>query len=679
MKSLSDLFLPLAIMSVVGMMIFPLPIFILDTLLAVNITFAIALLISTVYLAEPERFTALPSILLLTTLFRLGLNVSTTRQLLGTGEAPEVVQAFGTFVAGGNLIVGVVVFVIVTLVQFLVIAKGAERVAEVAARFTLDAMPGKQMAIDADVRAGLLGLTEAKQKRIELQREAKLYGALDGAMKFVKGDAIAGLIITVINITAGLFVGISQYHLPIAEAFQRFTIFTIGDGLVSQIPALLIAVGAGIAVTRVSDKDQTFMGQDVIAQLTKEPQAVTATGLILVCLAFVPELPSMFFLGAGAVFLYTGRKLANQEAIKKRQDEPEFRPKVISPLGLRLSPITASAIQKEQTLIGKVQDLRKRMFELYGIVTTDIQFEIDTKYAGSFAEITIHGSRAWIWQDDVARQSTTSVTDYVLSGFEFALRDRMEDIMNDTHTRMLLEVHSPVAEDIINSVIPDKISVTGLTKILRQLVKEGVSIRDLPAVLQAISEYVVTAEGGSLTGSVVHSYNVPNRSNGVEGVATTRLRDMLSVVRIGLKRSISRSVFVDSAISGVWVLAPSIEHLLARIGVAGAPILSGVAERIINAVKEIGIDGDYGNFVIVTSKEARAELFEMLCLEFEGIKVIAVDEIMSDVKFEVLGQIGNGIEIKRETSESNIDNVVAFSRPISLDMRTAGSECVGVC
>ena len=194
-------------------MIFPLPAGILDLLLMLNIAFALSLLISVVYLKEPERFTSLPTILLLSTLFRLGLNVSTTRELLSSGQAPGVIEAFGSFVAGGNLIVGAVVFLIVTLVQFLVVAKGAERVAEVSARFTLDAMPGKQMSIDADVRAGMLGLNEAREKRLELHQESKLYGSLDGAMKFVKGDSIAGLLIIVINISAGLLVGVTQQGL----------------------------------------------------------------------------------------------------------------------------------------------------------------------------------------------------------------------------------------------------------------------------------------------------------------------------------------------------------------------------------------------------------------------------------------------------------------------------------
>ena len=241
---LRDLLLPLILLLVVGMMIFPLPVLLLDFLLVCNITLSLSLLLGSVYLLEPERFTSLPTVLLLATLFRLGLNISTTRQVLGEGTAPDVVAAFGRVVISGNLVVGIVIFLIVALVQFLVIAKGAERVAEVAARFTLDAMPGKQMAIDADIRAGILSLSEARDRRKDLQRGSRLYGALDGAMKFVKGDAIAGLIITGINMVGGFFVGIVQRGLDVFTAAHRYTIFTICDGLVSQLPALLTAVAA---------------------------------------------------------------------------------------------------------------------------------------------------------------------------------------------------------------------------------------------------------------------------------------------------------------------------------------------------------------------------------------------------------------------------------------------------
>ena len=306
LEGVKDLFLPFAVVSVVGMMIFPLPSFALDVLLMCNIAFALALLISTLYLEAPERFTALPTILLLATIFRLGLNISTTRELLSTGEAPDVVAAFGSYVVRGNLVVGVVVFAIVTLIQFIVIAKGAERVAEVAARFTLDAMPGKQMSIDADVRAGVLSMADARERRAALHQESKLFGALDGAMKFVKGDAIAGLLITLINITAGLTIGVLQLDLSLPEAFERFVIFTIGDGLTSQIPALFVAVAAGIAVTRVgSSNERSFVGREMLAQLGREPQAMVTTGGVLSVLSLVPGLPMLPFLGM-AIFLWIG-------------------------------------------------------------------------------------------------------------------------------------------------------------------------------------------------------------------------------------------------------------------------------------------------------------------------------------------------------------------------------------
>jgi len=290
-----DILLPVALILVLGMMILPLPGILLDLMLTGNITFAVLLLVSVVYLSRPESFTSLPTILLLATLVRLALNISTTRYILSTGDAPGVISAFSGFVVQGNLVVGVVIFLIITVVQFIVIAKGSERVAEVSARFSLDALPGKQMAIDADLRSGIISPAEAGLKRSELQTESRLYGSLDGAMRFIKGDAVAGLLITTVNILAGILVGVSAHNLGVLEAAGRFAFYSIGDGLVSQIPALLISVAAGIAVTRVSSQSRSFVGREMLAQLTREPQAVIITAMMLALIGLVPGMPKLSF------------------------------------------------------------------------------------------------------------------------------------------------------------------------------------------------------------------------------------------------------------------------------------------------------------------------------------------------------------------------------------------------
>ncbi|MEL6180883.1 MAG: flagellar biosynthesis protein FlhA, partial [Myxococcota bacterium] len=289
-----DLILAVTIVAVVGMMLVPLPTLALDLLLTVNIATAVVLLLVGLYINSPLGLSTLPGLLLVTTLFRLGLNISSTRLILLQADAGQVIDAFGTFVVQGDYVVGAVVFLIITLVQFLVIARGSERVAEVSARFTLDAMPGRQMAIDADLRAGALTLEQARQQREELQLESRLYGALDGAMKFVKGDAIAGLLITAINIVGGLAIGVLQRGLPIDQAARTYTLLTIGDGLVSQIPALLIATAAGLIVTRVG-VGSSNLGSDAVGQILRHPRALGITAAFLALLALVPGLPTVPF------------------------------------------------------------------------------------------------------------------------------------------------------------------------------------------------------------------------------------------------------------------------------------------------------------------------------------------------------------------------------------------------
>jgi type III secretion protein V len=299
----SDIVLAVVVVSIVGMMIVPLPTPLLDVLLTFNISLSVMLLLTSLYVPHALQLSIFPTLLLITTMYRLALTISTTRLILLTGNPGEVVQAFGNFVVQGNFVVGAVIFIILVIVNFIVISKGSERVAEVAARFTLDAMPGKQMSIDADMRSGAIDLDEGKRRRRDLERESTLFGAMDGAMKFVKGDAIAGIIITVVNIVGGLIIGVMQKGLSVGDAAKKYTLLTIGDGLVGMIPAILISTCAGIIVTRVGgDEEGNHLGKDVGQQLTRHPKAIGITGVMLVLLGFIPGLPTIPFLllGAGA-------------------------------------------------------------------------------------------------------------------------------------------------------------------------------------------------------------------------------------------------------------------------------------------------------------------------------------------------------------------------------------------
>jgi type III secretion protein V len=313
----SDIALAIVVISIIGMLIVPLPTFLLDVLLTVNISLSVIILLMTIYIPGALQFSVFPTLLLITTMYRLALTVSTTRLILSTGDAGEVVYAFGNFVARGNFVVGGIIFVILVIVNFIVIAKGSERVSEVAARFTLDAMPGKQMSIDADLRAGSIDMDEGKRKRRDLERESQLFGAMDGAMKFVKGDAIAGIIITVVNIIGGLAIGVAQKGMSVGDAAKKYALLTIGDGLVGMIPAILISTAAGIIVTRVGGEEEgAHLGKDVGGQLIAFPRAIAIAAGMLIVLGLIPGLPKIPFFIMGGLAGFGAYRLMNKDKKK---------------------------------------------------------------------------------------------------------------------------------------------------------------------------------------------------------------------------------------------------------------------------------------------------------------------------------------------------------------------------
>ena len=293
----SDLILAVLIISIIMMLIFPVSPHLIDVLIAINLSVSVTLLFVAIYIQKAVHLSMFPSLLLLTTLYRLGVNISSTRQILLHANAGKIIFAFGNFVVGGNYVVGGVIFLIITIVQFIVVTKGAERVAEVAARFTLDAMPGKQMSIDADLRAGIIDQQQARELRLGLNKESQLYGAMDGAMKFVKGDAIAGIVIAVINIIGGLIIGVMMHGMTLGQSARIYSLLSIGDGLVSQIPALMIAITAGIVTTRVSsERKDAHLGREISEQILKQPKALMIAGGVLLLMAWIPGFPAWPFL-----------------------------------------------------------------------------------------------------------------------------------------------------------------------------------------------------------------------------------------------------------------------------------------------------------------------------------------------------------------------------------------------
>jgi type III secretion protein V len=410
----SDLVLAVMVVAIVGMMIVPLPTHLLDILLVFNISISVVVLLISLYVPQALRLSVFPTLLLITTMYRLSLTISTTRLILLTGDPGEVVIAFGNFVVQGNFVVGAVIFIILVIVNFIVISKGSERVAEVAARFTLDAMPGKQMSIDADLRAGSMDQEEGKKKRRDLERESQLFGAMDGAMKFVKGDAIAGIIITVVNIVGGLIIGVTDKGLSVADAAKKYTLLTIGDGLIGMIPALLISTAAGIIVTRVGgDEEGAHLGKDMGSQLTAYPKAIAIAAGMLIVLGLIPGLPLVpfFIMGGGLGFagfsmLKRERKIASGEidvaaeaaaeeaadaakAKAKGAPPPAVEPKPKEPMNpdseLFIPVVTPIVLEVSDSLVPYVdsrQDGGRFLYELVPFMRDGLFVELGVRYPG---------------------------------------------------------------------------------------------------------------------------------------------------------------------------------------------------------------------------------------------------------------------------------------------------------
>ena len=629
-RGIQEFLLPLGIVLVVGMIIFPLPPTVLDLCLASNIAFSLLLLLATIYSVAPESFTTLPSLLLLSTLFRLGLNISTTRQLLTTGEAPQVVSGFGDFVVGGNILVGGVLFLIVTLVQFLVVSKGAERVAEVAARFALDAMPGKQMAIDADIRAGILSLGEAKERRRELQRESKLFGALDGAMKFIKGDAIAGLCIAFVNILAGFLVGVLQLGLSVSEALDRFTLFTIGDSLVSQIPALLVAVAAGVAVTRVAESEGGTMASELVHQLTDNPKVLLTTSVVLSALGFAPGLPGFPFWGLGALAsLLHFRRNAEEGRKKLAQREAVFIPRAPSALLLSLGRSAQGRLVEEGGLPLGISQLRKEVFENRGLLIPEPEWEISRAEDEGWFGFLVEGGL--VAEGTLKDVPTGEGTAEVLRVFSRYCQENLRTFLSDTQTRMLLDLHLPTSEDLINNLLPKHISVTTLTRVFLDLLDEGLSIRNLRSILQAIAE------------------NCQNAGDLEYPLSEGRYLLLLSAVRRGLRQQFSLLLPRVEGRIQLYELSSQVDRLLSQCLLTSSPIAPSLQEKTLEEFERLS--GECPQAVVLSTSHSRHLLGKMLSRVGRPVWVVSPEELPDDLpvvmRGEFLGELSELASVRR--------------------------------
>ncbi len=595
-----EIFVPLGIVAIVATMLVPLPEAVLNFLLVINFTIAILLLISGLYISEPLKLSVLPTLLLLTTLYRLALNIATTRMILSTGSAGEVVEAFGKVVIQGNVLVGFVVFSIISLVQFLVVAKGSERVAEVSARFTLDALPGKQMSIDADVRAGLLDGEAARKKRDDLQAESRFYGSLDGAMKFVKGDSIAGLIITVINIVGGLIMGLIVQELDFVSAFQKYTILTVGDGLLSQIPALLNATAAGIIVTRVATTPDSSVSKDMVTQLSSLRSVQLLTAFIGVIISCLPGLPALPFLVIAA--LLGGFAFFRPQEVVNEAPKFQFQPRAVPALELALTKEELIRLQQNPDFVPLVDRFRAKIHENLGLSIQRPFFSmLDEGRAGIVIKMRgVEVAQFEAFRGDLVKE--------IFERLEDVVSKNAPELVDDSMTRRLLDALDVEAPELVSAVVPGVITVTQLSILLKALLRDKITIRHFDMILQAVAE------------------------NG--GKALTE-RVLLEEVRIGLKRVISAQVSEGGVVSA-FTVDPVFDVLLTRLDKEGKDIQPHYIISIVSGLKNMNVTDES---VFILSRSARRCFAELLAAKGYRSKVIAFEEISEGLSISRVAEV----------------------------------------
>ncbi len=486
---------------VVGLMIVPLPTWILDLLIASNLSAAVAILLVVLYVPDAIGIATFPTLLLLTTLFRLSLNVASTRLILLQANAGEVIKAFGTFVVRGNYVVGAVVFLVLTIIQFIVIAKGSERVAEVGARFVLDAMPGKQMGIDAELRAGSIDSNEARRRRRLLQRESQFYGAMDGAMKFVKGDVVASLVIVIVNVLGGLLIGVGMKGLPVVAALKRYGLLTIGDGLVTQIPALVLSTAAGVLVTRVaSEEADTPLGEELARQLLGVPKALQVASLFVGMLAIVPGLPALPFLVIGTTLFAVGsararatnvqqQRAAAEPATTERRGprgrEQAFLPMVL-PWSVDVSTDLEPLLYENTGLRAVILHLREQLFGELGVPLPIPRVRADAALGHRTIVLSLHEVPTKILIAPLEVDDEHLPT-WAREQIVPLLRARAADFLGLAEVQRLLDELEQYAPATVRNVVPKPVTLVLLTDVLRRLVEERISVRDLRSILESLS------------------------------------------------------------------------------------------------------------------------------------------------------------------------------------------------
>ena len=668
--------MPLLLLAMLAMMLVPLPPLALDVLFTFNIALSVAILLTTVYVDRPLDFAVFPTILLVVTLLRLALNIASTRVVLlnghtGTSAAGEVIEAFGEFVVGGNYAVGLVIFAILVIINFVVVTKGAGRVSEVSARFTLDAMPGKQMAIDADLNAGIIDQEQAKTRRQEIGEEADFYGSMDGASKFVRGDAIAGILILFINIIGGLIIGTSQHDLDLSAAVHNYTLLTIGDGLVAQVPSLLLSTAVAIIVTRVS-RSQDMRAQ-VFTQLFNDPRTLMVTATVLGILGLIPGMPNFAFLSLAFVCGFAAWKLTRRDAVPPEPEEalpqdpdaalPELTWQDIDPVdlvgldvGYRLIPLVDR--QRNGPLVARIKGVRKKLTEDLGFLVSPVHIRDNLDLAPNAYRISLAGVSVgegeiqvdkdlainpgqvfgkingietrdpafgleayWIEasQREEAQMLGYTVVDpatVVATHLSQLLTSNANELLGHEETRQLMERLAQSAPKLVEELTPKLLPMSTITRVLQNLLEEGIPLKNIKKIAETLAEH---------------------------GVKSQEPDVLSAAVRVALGRSIVQNVAGTRPELPVFTLEPELERILNEsaqdtntLGLEPA-MMERLHQTLSDRASEQEIAGEPA--VLLVAPQVRPWMSRMM-KGIRNLHVLAYNEVPDDKRIQMVAAVG---------------------------------------
>jgi flagellar biosynthesis protein FlhA len=681
-KKHTDVILAVCVVGTVLLLVIPLPPVLLDAFLSISILLAVITLLMTLYVEEALEFNAFPSLLLFLTLFRLALNIASTRMILSTGQAGDIIKTFGEFVTGGNQIVGLVIFALLTIVNFVVITKGSGRIAEVTARFTLDAMPGKQMSIDADLNAGIIDEQEAKVRREKISNEAEFYGSMDGASKFVRGDAIAGLIITAINIVGGLAIGMASRGMSWTEASSIYTLLSIGDGLVSQIPALLISVGAGVIVTRASSKET--MGETFREQLFNNPRVLFITSSIIALISFVPGMPksvmipislavgvysySLWKHGVEDLETYDASMEKLQEAGEKTSaaDDVE-RALFIDPMEIELGYGLIPLVDQSQggDLLARITVIRRQIASELGVVVPPIRIRDNMTIESDSYVINIKGIEVasgklfldsflamnpgnvtkqvpgiktvepafglpalWISsaQKDNAEKAGYTVVDtlsVLATHLTEVIHAHAHELLNRQEANKLVENAKANASTVVEELVPNLLTIGGVLKVLQSLLRERIPIRDIVTILELLADYAVKTQDAEI---------------------------LTEYVRQGLARTITKQYADESKVMYVVTFDSKVEEMIAesvqknefgsRIVLRPATVQK-IVEELDSFIDVAAKEGR--QMIVMTSPSIRRYIKQLIERMLPRVPVLSFNEIISDIEISSLGVVSSEV------------------------------------